>query len=188
MNDKPVVGGVSPRGYQDIYEVRILICYLLHILKQPLTQEQIFDIIEQNRLTNYFTFAAAVSELISSKQVVIQKRNEDEYLILQQLGKDTVALLGYSLPRAVRDRIVTSGMTLLTKLKRDQENKADIKPHQGGYQVRLTIHDSDQVDLLTVTLFVPDQMQADVVKQRFLQDPVSFYKNIISYLTEQQSN
>lgn len=110
---KPRIGGVPPGGFQQDYEVRILICYLLDRITQEMTREQLYEVIGAHDLANYFTFSAAVAGLIEQKQLSVQERDGEEYLAIQPLGRETAHVMQQGLPPAVRDRVVASARSLL---------------------------------------------------------------------------
>lgn len=99
--------------------MRILICYLLDSLPQPITREQLYDVMEQYDLANYFTVSAAVGGLLEQEQLCLQEREWKEYLVIQPLGRETAQVMQQGLPPAVRDH--------MKKLSIDQHNENDAR-------------------------------------------------------------
>lgn len=184
MEQENLVAGVSPGGFKDIYEVRILICYLLHSVSEPLTQEQLNFIFRDNYLVNYFTFTQAMAQLLEEKQITPVKKEGGEYLVLNQLGVETANLLQKSLPRSVRERVVSAAENLLSEQKKRRENQIITQKLEEGFNLTFIIHEKD-FDLMRFSMFVPDEVQLDAIKKKFLSDPSGFYAHIISYLTEE---
>lgn len=182
MNQEPIMAGVSPGGFQDVYEVRILICYLLASVESPLSKEQLNYIFQSNRLVNYFTFSNALSQLVKEGHVTLKTIEKEEFCILSKAGADTAKMLQNSLPRSVRDRVVSAALELLALQKKERENEVSIQKVSAGYVVKFVIHDTE-FDLLRFQLLVPDKMQADHIKKIFLSDPSAFYGKVIHYLT-----
>lgn len=183
MDQENIVAGVTPGGFQNVYEVRILICYLLSAVKQPLSKEQINFIFQSDHLVNYFTFSSALSQLVAEGHVTIAENQSEERYILTSLGQDVAKMLQNSLPRSVRDNVVLTAMELLARQKKERENEVFIRQTDQGYEVEFIIHDTD-FDLMHFTLFVPDQMQAEIIRKKFLKDPTAFYQKIVHFLTE----
>lgn len=181
MDFSNLVAGVTPGGFQDIYEVRILICYLLQGVNEPLTKDDLNHIFQEQNLVQYFLFSDALVKLIEEKHVKVTERDGDEYYSLTPLGEGTAHMLQNSLPRSVRDRVVTAAIALLQRQKTERENKVDIIQNNHGYEVCFQIQDHG-FDLMKFSLFVPDTTQAEMVKKRFLQDPLAFYQRMIGYL------
>ncbi|MGI5959500.1 MAG: DUF4364 family protein [Massiliimalia sp.] len=176
-----LVAGVHPGGFTDIYEVRILICYLLHSVSEPLSKDQLNDIFQSTHMVNYFAFSDALAQLLGDKQIIALKSEDDTYYKLTQLGIDTANLLQNHLPRSVRDRVVTAALELLSKQKKERENEVMVEELENGYNVTFIIHDTD-FDLMQFSMYLPDEMQLELVKKRFLENPAEFYTHVVAYL------
>ena len=61
-------------------------------------------------------------------------------------------------------------------------NKVEIKKVADGYVVHCKISDIG-TDLLTFELFVAGELEAQKVKERFLDDPSAIYKGLLSMLS-----
>lgn len=183
MKSEDLIAGVAPGGFKDVYEVRILICYLLSHVKEPLTNEQFTIIFEETKLSNYFTFSTAIAQLVNEKQVSLIEKYGKSCYSLNSVGEETAKSLKSSLPPSVREHIVEVTLELLAKDKNERENEVIIEKTDHGYNVRLTIHDTD-FDLMEFTLLVPDKTQAEIVRRNFLNSPLDFYKKTIQLLTK----
>ena len=62
-----------------------------------------------------------------------------------------------------------------------------VKRVQDGYLMTLTIADVGS-DLLSMTILLPDEQSCDLVKRRFLNDPVVIYKGVVALLTGSYEN
>lgn len=180
MSDN-IVAGVTPGGFQKPSDVRILICYVLNSINQPLSKHQIQIILEDTNLANYFVFADAFSQLIKDKQIEIITNNNIQSLKLTTLGKDACKMFYRTLPISVRDKVVDYANSFLSKERNKKENEVFIEHTSNGFNVHIVIHENG-FDLLNFTIFMPTQEQANVVKKKVLSNPTNFYKNIITYL------
>ena len=86
------------------------------------------------------------------------------------------------MPLSVRDKALEAAFTLLAQARAQRENKVEIRQTQRGYQITCHISGGD-MDLMTVSLYVPDKDQAKLVKRRFYQDPENVYKVLLATLT-----
>ena len=81
-------------------------------------------------------------------------------------------------------------MKTLIYEKRLKENKVNIVNLGGGkYRVDITIYsglegEGDNDSLLDVSMYVPDIIQAEVIKRSFLNNPTKLYENVAQALTE----
>ena len=58
--------GIEPGGLRTAPEIKLLICYLLKALHQPLSRSQINEIMQEYPIANYFEVNQALSELVRS--------------------------------------------------------------------------------------------------------------------------
>jgi len=176
-----VVPGVGVGGMSDKYEIKILICYLLRSVKTPLSFEELAMVFQEEGSVNYFSFCEAFKELTASGHLL----SEDEsHYMLGPLGIETAVRLARSLPQSLRDNVVRIAMKLLAQLKRERENHVEILPTDGGFRVCCSSHDGD-FELMRLELYAPDELQAQRMKSRFLQNPAGIYQNIIGLLTQE---
>ena len=61
--------GVEPGGLRSRNEIKVLITFLLDNLERPLSKRQLFTVVQQEGLANYFETSQALSELISGGSV-----------------------------------------------------------------------------------------------------------------------
>ncbi|MBR5540390.1 MAG: DUF4364 family protein, partial [Clostridia bacterium] len=64
----------------------------------------------------------------------------------------------------------------------ERENRVDIQRTDAGYTVTCTVGDGT-APLLSFTLLVADDRQAELVRERFLQDPLLLYQSTVAVLT-----
>ena len=132
MDNETIIPGVGINGMTEKYDIKILICYLLDSIGKPLTMEQMNDIFQQEQVVNYFSFCDALKELIEDGHLRIANNDSGEIYSLNPLGEETARRLDRSLPRSLRDNIVTTAMNLLSKRKLESENEVIIEPYQNG--------------------------------------------------------
>lgn len=181
MNFDSMFAGISPGGMTDGYEIKILICYLLDAVKQPITKEQMDLILQGNHLVNYFSYCAAYQELLKSGHISIEERDGKEWLVLNQFGKETALMLKSSLPLSVRDKVVSAGMEIIAEMRRDQERETAIEETADGFLVRLRLHDG-ALELLNLAIFAPDKEQAELIRAQFMNNTADVYQGIIALM------
>ena len=158
-------GGVAPGGLRSKSDIRILICYMLKSVNAPLSGDDIIKVLQEKSLANYFEASDALSALVSLGNVT---REEDD---LEQL-----------IPSSVRDKAVAAATALLASAKMERENVATIVRTENGYNV--TCHISGgEMELMSLTVYVPDLYQAREVKKNFHRDPQRVYNLMLAALT-----
>ncbi len=184
MRETNYIAGVAPGGFKDVYLVRILICYLLSSVPEPLSKYNINNIFQTTGVVDYFIFSQALAEIIESKQVDILTYYGEESYTLNSLGKHTAEFFKDSLPSSVREKVVKAAVELIAHIKKERENTIEFTQTDMGIDVTCTVHDTD-FDLFSFTMRVPDLEQAEVLKKNFLRDPQHFYERMVEILLGQ---
>ena len=171
--------GVEPGGLWHKNDIRILLCYILSSVSAPLSREELSGIIQEKGLANYFEVEDALAALEGQGNVL---RGEDGRYTVTAAGREIAENLDATLPLSVRDKALEAAFTLLAQAKAQRENRVDLTKTKRGYQI--TCHISDgEMDLMAISLYVPDKAQAKMVRERFYRDPEGVYKLVLASLT-----
>ena len=174
------IAGVEPGGLTNLQEIRILLCYMLNTVGQPVPRDAVTEILIGGGMANYFDTEAAIEELLSQRHLT---QDEDKMLGVTATGAQIGDSLSVRIPYTLRERSVKAALQLLKRRKVEQDNKVDIrKTEDGGYEVTCTVMDGARV-LLSVTLPVSDSWQAEQIKEQFLADPALLYRSNLAVLT-----
>lgn len=171
--------GVEPGGLYTSQEIKILICYMLDSVGEPLPMRTITDVLAGRGMANFFEIGAAVDELLRRDHL---KEDEEGLLTVTPLGHQAATTLMGLIPFTLRERSVQAALHLMTRRRREQENSVTITPLSNGYEVTCSIDEGDR-SLMSFSLLVGDDMQAQLIKERFLEDPVLLYRSLITVLT-----
>ncbi len=171
--------GVEPGGLHSHNEIKILICYMLNGVREPLSRNAVLDILSGDGMANFFDASAAIDDLVQRGNL-----NEDEngLLTVTDTGRHAAATLADMIPFTLRDRSVSAGLRLLARQNSERENSADVLKNENGvWIVRCTV--GTMAPLLKFDLTVGDELQAHYVRERFLNDPLLLYQSMIALLT-----
>ena len=185
MDLNAFTAGVEPGGLTHGYEIKILVCYLLGQIGTGMTFTQISDALLHRGLVNYFELANALSDLTESGHLTCEDcagRQEDTSYHLTDLGRQTACTFSGTLPVSVREKAVKSARHQLLRRKIESSNHASIRKAEDGYIVDMTICDIGS-DLLSLSLFITTEQEAEQVRQHFLSDPLLTYKGVLALLT-----
>ena len=172
-------GGVAPGGLRSKSDIRILICYLLKSVDAPLSGEDIIRVLQEKALANYFEVNDALSALVSLGNI---RREEDGTYVLEPQGRSVAENLDVLLPLSVRDKAIAAAMTMLASAKIERENTVTTTRTDKGYNVSCHISGGD-MELMNLTVYVPDLYQARTVKKNFHRDPQRIYNLLLAALT-----
>lgn len=174
------MAGVEPGGLTNLQEIRILLCYMLNTVGQPVPRDAVTEIIIGGGMANYFDTEAAVEELLGQRHLT---QDQQKNLAVTATGAQIGDSLSVRIPYTLRERSVAAALKLLKRRAVEQDNKVDIsKLEEGGYAVTCTVQDRGR-DLLSVTLRVSDAWQAQQIKEQFLADPALLYRSNLAVLT-----
>lgn len=172
-------GGVEPGGLWNQNDIRILICYVLHSVDAPLSREDIGQILQQKALANYFEVGDALAALERLGHISL---DSDGLCRIGETGREIAAALGDTLPLSVRDKSLEAALMLLSQARIQRENRVEIQEGEKGFRVSCHISGGD-MELMEVSLYVPDRPQAEMVRENFYKDPEGAYRLLLSFLT-----
>ena len=179
MKQDAFSAGVEPGGLWNKNDIRILLCYILSSVGAPLARQDLTRIIQEKGLANYFEVEDALASLLAQGNI---SQNGDGYYTVTAAGKEIANNLDATLPLSVRDKALEAAFTMLSKARAQRENRVDIQQTERGVQI--TCHISGgEMELMAVSLYVPDKAQAEMVKDRFHKDPQGFYQLVLAALT-----
>ncbi len=179
MNHDTFSAGVEPGGLHTLNEIKLLICYMLKSAGGPISRNDVLDIVCADGMANFFDTSAAIDELIALHNLCEQ---EDGTLIVTDEGAHATDTLVDLLPYTLRERSVKGALRLLARRRNEQENEVEIRKTDNGYTVTCTVG-SGTAPLLSFTLLVADDRQAEQVREQFLRDPLLLYQSMIAVLT-----
>ncbi|MBS7359930.1 MAG: DUF4364 family protein [Oscillospiraceae bacterium] len=173
--------GIEIGGLRNIFEIKILICYILTSVKVPMKRSQICDSLESTGLVNYFDTNSAIDELLRDGVISECTYADEPHLVVSEKGSKSAMQLQDTLLPGVRDSAVKTSLNIVAKARSERENKVEIKKVENGYDVTFEI-ESAGARLFSLTLNVIDSLQAEQLKEGFLKDPSGIYSTIIDKL------
>jgi hypothetical protein len=173
-----LVVGVGPSGLTDLSEIKVAICYLLNYCDEPLNKEQIFDILDVNKIVNYFYFSQALEELVKTGQL----KQIDGCYIPEKEGIESANTLQEALAKNIRLLLANSAKNYGERVCFEKWHNVKIQKLELGYMITCEIAD-ESMKLMSVSLFVPGREQLDAVQERFEANSEEIYKTIASLLT-----
>ena len=172
--------GIAPGGLRQQSEIKVLVAFLLDRLEKPLSKRQLFTVIQDEGLANYFEASQAVADLEKDGNITVEIKDDEEFMTLTQSGKLVVDIKS-EVPASVREKALNSAVHLQTVERRLKENNIEIKQLDNGCNVTFALKDGEDT-LMSLTLYVADMEQANAVRDKILEDPVKIYSQILSSL------
>lgn len=164
-------------------EIKILICYILSALKEPIPETELTQVLHYEGITNFFDAAEAISELI--KNECIKEYNGG--FVVTEKGADLAETLKQSVALTVRERAIKVVARMMARRRHEKETDIEITKTERGYNVSLNIIEGDS-SLLQLSLKVADEISANFIKERILEDPSYVYAGLIELLLDEDIN
>lgn len=166
-----------------VHDVKVLLCYLLDKLKCPVTESQLYEIALNSEIINYFYYTEAMEALIKNGSVRKVIRGEETYIELEEKGRFGADYFNGSIPYYFRKRLLKEALYYFARIKRESEADIDIVTTDNGCEVKCTIKDTG-FDLMRLSLYAPDEDQAQLIKEKIMLDPAGFYSMVIGFALE----
>lgn len=171
--------GVRLGGLYDTQEIKILICYMLNGVKEPLPREAIVEILFSYEIANLFETSAAIDDLVHLGNL---KEDAEGRLTMTESGEQAARQLFTMVPYTLREQALGAALQLVARTRNEQNTRVTIEKLELGYAVTCVIDNSPQ-PMMSFTLRVADRMQAERIREQFLNDPLTVYRMMVSVLT-----
>ncbi len=172
--------GVEPGGLHSHNEIKLLVCYMLANVSEPMSRESIVNVLCGHGMANFFDVSTVIADLLSLCNL---KEDELGRLTVTDVGRDAALTLKDMLPFTLRERSVEAAKRLLIRLRNERENHVEIRREGSGYTITCTVSDVD-TPLMTLSLLVGTEKQAEAIRERFLDDPLSLYRAVIESVSK----
>lgn len=175
-----IIGGLNSVG-----DVKVLVLYILNYAGMPLSKDNIIKIAMQDGLVQYFDLMQAIDEGLLTGLIDIIGQDNPDILRITEIGRQTLSMFEKSLPHNVVRKNQSALLKMLADIERERNIKADIQKKKGGFEVTCTLLDGEDT-LLEYKLFVPTQIQAQMIVDQFKSNPTQKYKSILQLLIDEK--
>ncbi len=182
MSSRRIDDGFVPGMLTNITDVKIIICYLLKTIGEPMDKEKIVEMVFANDIASYFDVRSAVMELVEGGNI---SEDEEGYVSITPTGFEIAEELESALPLTTRSKIIREGVKINNLAKRAKGNKANVEITPKGIFVKCELLDGED-EIMTFKMLVADEMQAELVKKQFMNNPAEVYKEFVSALLNQK--
>ena len=162
-------------------EIRILVCYLLSAIDEPVPGQMLANTLHYEGLANAFEVADAMEYLVKGGQLAIADEKEGTYIVTQN-GRDIADTLKTSLSLTIRERAYVAALKMQTQFKNAKDNDFAVTKEDDRLFITCTAKDGDK-PFMSVKLLVGDEEQANVIKEKFL-SRTDLYAKIMELITK----
>ena len=180
MDNNAITAGVRVGGLTDRTEIKILLCYLLAELKQPITQNQLIECVCGQELVNYFEMQSALQHLLDNNFI---KEDENGFSIMPE-GKDIARQLESVVSSTVKRYAYTMAVNILQYEALKKQHKVTVSPVDGGgYNLHCSIEDDD-FTIFSIDILMPDEKSAEYAGQQFILKGQDMFKCMLGIMTD----
>ncbi len=174
--------GVARGGLFNTAEIKILICYILNSIGEPVPVDMLANVLHYEGIANGFEVSDAVVSLANSGHIAPVDDAEQTYIITES-GKDIAETLKTSLSSVVKERAYIAAIKMLAKFKNSKDNVFEITKENGATYLNCSAIDGGK-PFISIKLLVTDENQAGLIREKFLENPSAVYSKVIEMLTE----
>ena len=161
---------------------KLIILYMLRQVKFPLTNAQISEFILGKEYMTYFTLQTVLSELAESGLLHTESKSNTSYYSLTPSGEKTLFYFKNRIPKTFLNEIDAYMKQNQVKLRDEVSVQADYyKNTAGEYSVHCVVKEK-YVDLIDLTLSVPDEAQAKAMCLNWNRECQPLYEYIMKKL------
>jgi hypothetical protein len=164
-----------------VHEVKIAVCYLLEKIMSRITEKQLYEIIFDIEFINYFLYAPAIEELIVNDSIARVNYDGTDYIELREKGKKAAEELKKTVHYHYRKKLLEIAFRYNSEKSVDDTVKVSYKKETSGYKVEAVYGDKN-LELMQLSLYAPDEEQAEFLKFQIRENPLEFYKTVINSL------
>ena len=169
----------------DVYEAKILLAYFLFQIDRPCTPMQLIDICEQSGVMDYFLYSAAITDMEANGTVELKSIDGTEQYVLSDKGRAGAEDFKSIVAPSLRKKIYATGLMFFARLKNERDVTFDVTEHGSGYLVHCKCCDCG-VTLMDISLYAPDEDQAEFIKAKISANPSAFYSRVMDYIIDNQ--
>lgn len=162
----------------DKLDIKFLVLYIMSRVVAPIDLPTLADLSMCDEGVEYFDFAAAVAELVSTEHLSLE---EDRYTVTDK-GRKNGAICESSLPYSIRIKCDRSIAKLNGRLRRDAQVRSELLDRPDGtFTLRMAL-DDEHGNLLTIELLTASEQQSERLAEQFKAHPEQIYNGVLDVL------
>ena len=181
MDSDASSAGVLTGGLFSTTEIKILICYILNAIKEPVPASMLVNILHFEGIANGFEVSDAMASLASSGHIA-SSFDDQSYYEITDSGKQIADELDSSLSLTVRKRAYIATLKMLAKIKNAKGTRFCISNENGHSYITCSAVDG-KVTLIEVKMLIPDEKSGTYIREKFLENPSEIFSDIIEKLS-----
>ncbi len=182
MEFNAVSAGVAPGGLVSSSEIKVLICYILKSVKEPVPATKLCELLNFEGIANVFEVSDNIENLVHNNHIICVDKGNDTYTTTDS-GNSIAETLKTSVPISIREKACLATLKMLSRIRNAKETDIAVTREGDNTFITCSALDNNSV-IMSVKLLVTDENQAISIKNKFLDDPSNIYSKLIDLFTE----
>lgn len=174
--------GVAPGGLVSSSEIKVLICYILKSVKEPVPATKLCELLNYEGIANAFEVSDNIESLLQNNHIICVNSADESYTTTDS-GNGIAETLKTSVPISIREKACKATFKMLSRIRNTKETDIAITREGENTFITCSALDNNAV-IMSVKLLVTDENQAVAIKNKFLDDPSEIYSKIVDLFTE----
>jgi len=170
--------------FDDQSDIKLIILFIMHNFKMPISNVQLADIVLSHSLTNYFDLHQALESLVSSDYVSYNTEEETIRYVITNKGIETLEFFQDRIPYSVRDMLLLTIRHRIKEINKTTKTECRIeKITSEEYVVECFIYEASDV-LFSFTYRVCSKELAIEIANSFKKDPQRVYSGLLEVIIQ----
>ena len=163
-------------------ENKVLILYILNLIDNDITQDNLFKIIASINNINYFYFKQVITDLIDSKLVGLHTKEKEPVIRITSEGKNAYILTKDVLPGIMKLKADNIFRKEFSSIEEESSVIAEFIPKdENNYTIKCKIVENNET-IFEVKTFAGSRERAKRIVDNWNQDAKSIYPKILNLL------
>lgn len=163
-------------------DLKVIICYLLSTLKEPVPITETAQLFHYEGIANYFDTQTAIYELEKEGYITQSVKGKD-LMIIAEKGEALSSTLKESVSIILREKLYNAVVKMLARYKAERDTNIEISEEKSGYLLTCKVNGGEET-LLSFSIMLPNMAQANSLKERILKNPKYYCDAFIDLLTD----
>ncbi len=175
---------------ETLAENKILILYLLSLIKEPISNDGLYRLVLSIQDMNYFYFQQFLLDLESNKYIIKYKVENQEVEVYQltENGKNTLDLTIDMLPGIIKLKVDETIKGELKEVRNESAIRAEFVPlSETEFIVKCKIIENNII-IFEIQAFATSREQAINIVQNWEKNAGKIYPNVLRMLNENNEN
>ena len=169
-------------------ENKVLILYILNLIDNDITQDNLFKIIASINNINYFYFKQILTDLIDSKLVGNYTKEAEQVIKITSKGKEAYILTKDVLPGILKLKADNIFKSEFNSIENESSIIAEFIPkNENSYTVKCKIVENNET-IFEVKSFVGSRERAKKIVDNWNKNANEIYPEILNLLLKDSSN